>query len=216
MAHHYAKMPGIGLGRHPNTLKQCRLNGYNPNSLKALAAKCHLKAENIQKRRLPMYDNIITWLEENITEPTLVENEFNSDYVNIWFTVLNTNSVKAFEDVEGIQANRIMCKFLWSIKDYVPSELITADFYNRLGHIQKSDYADELVKKFCAWYCNARVKLENYLAKEYFVRGRMKDVEILKRRYKQDWSESKVVEAKVEADQNIKSDNKIEINIKDA
>lgn len=211
-----AKLPGIGVGNHPNTLKQCRLNGYNPNSLKRLENSRHKMAENIQKRRLPMYEEIIDWLTANVTEPVLVENEYNSDIVNIWFTVLNTNSVKAIEEPESDAANHIMCKFIKVISTYLPREIVTTDFYSVDGRINNCPAATPIVKKFCEWYTVARGRLENYLAKEYFVKGRMKDVEILKRRYKQTWSESKVVD--LTADQTVKvdSDNKIELRITDA
>jgi hypothetical protein len=61
-----------------------------------------------------------------------------------------------------------------------------------------------------------RFKIENLLAETYIKKGQLRHLEVLKRRYKQTWSESKVVD--LTADQNLKvdSDSKIELTIKDA
>ena len=44
----------------------------------------------------------------------------------------------------------------------------------------------------------------------------MKDLEILKRRYKENWSESKVVDLTADANMKVDKDSKLEIKIVDA
>jgi hypothetical protein len=70
--------------------------------------------------------------------------------------------------------------------------------------------------EFNLWFDKIRFKIENLLAETYIKNGKLRHLEVLKRRFKQTWSESKVVD--LNADQNVKldSDSKIELTIKDA
>jgi hypothetical protein len=61
-----------------------------------------------------------------------------------------------------------------------------------------------------------KAKIENHLSEEYYLQGRMKNLEILKRRYKQNWSESKMVDLTAEQNFRMDGDSKIELKITDA
>lgn len=155
------------------------------------------------------YMDLFEWLKEHVTTPMLVaEHEEDEPIVNIWYTILN-HDPNMFEP-NNKYAKEYANNFMRVAAGYLPQ-------FNKpeLFYVHRWD-DHETRAEFCKWFCKVKAMLENYMAREYFTRGKMKDNEILKRRFKRTWSESKVVEAKVEADQNIKSDNKIEINIKDA
>jgi lipopolysaccharide transport system ATP-binding protein len=77
------------------------------------------------------------------------------------------------------------------------------------------DSTDELAFRLRLRNNESKQKLQNYLAKEYFAKGRLKDLEILKRRYKENWSESKVVDLTADANMKVDKDSKLEIKIVD-
>ena len=61
------------------------------------------------------------------------------------------------------------------------------------------------------WLIMMRQKIEDYITARYYRDGRMNHLEILKRRYKDDWSEK--IEQSVDAE--VKEDTTININIED-
>ena len=163
-------------------------------------------------QNLEMRENhweIVEWLTTNIVEPDLFVNEdgSNENLVNIWFMVMNYGQISAKENAEN--DNRIL-RFLSYVSNYLPDELKNHEIY-------KSRIRDkELIETFEHWLFESKQKLQNYLAKEYFAKGRIKDLEILKRRYKENWSESKVVDLTADANMKVDKDSKLEIKIVDA
>jgi hypothetical protein len=96
------------------------------------------------------------------------------------------------------------------VSNYLPDELKNHEIYK--GRIRDK----ELIETFEHWLFESKQKLQNYLAREYFVKGRLKDLEILKRRYKENWSESKVVDLTADASMKVDGDSRLEIKIVDA
>ena len=152
---------------------------------------------------------IVEWLTTNIVEPDLFvkEDGSNENLVNIWFMVMNYGQITAQENAEN--ENRIL-RFLSYVSNYLPDELKNHEIYK--GRIRDK----ELVETFEHWLFESKQKLQNYLAREYFVKGRLKDLEILKRRYKENWSESKVVDLTADASMKVDGDSRLEIKIVDA
>lgn len=152
---------------------------------------------------------IVEWLQANIVEPDLFvkEDGSNENLVNIWFMVMNYGQITAKENAEN--ENRIL-RFLSYVSSYLPDELKNHEIYK--GRIRDK----ELVETFEHWLFESKQKLQNYLAREYFAKGRMKDLEILKRRYKENWSESKVVDLTADANMKVDGDSRLEIKIVDA
>lgn len=163
----------------------------------------------LKPKKRELYMNIFNWLKEHINEPMLVsDNEEDEPIVNIWFTILN-HDPNMF-DPKTNYATEYANSFIRTVANYIPEFRKETDFY-----VQR--WIDPITQpEFCQWFIEKKGMLENYMSKEYFMKGRMKDESILKRRFKRTWSEQKIVDAKLEADQNIKSDNKVEIVIKDA
>lgn len=152
---------------------------------------------------------IVEWLTTNIVEPDLFVNEdgSNENLVNIWFMVMNYGQITAKENAEN--ENRIL-RFLSYVSSYLPDELKNHEIY-------KSRIRDkELIEIFEHWLFESKQKLQNYLAREYFAKGRLKDLEILKRRYKENWSESKVVDLTADTSMKVDGDSRLEIKIVDA
>ena len=182
----------------PTSFKQ----GYDPRRDKSP------RATDFKKRDL--YMNIFNWLKEHITEPELTVNEdkSNEHIVNIWFTILN-HDPNMF-DPKSTYAIQYANSFIRVCAEYIPEFQKEDDFYFKR-------WVDPVLQpEFCVWFMDKKAKLENFMSKEYFVRGKMKDNEILKRRFKRTWSESKVVDLTAEQNVKLDSDNKIELRIVDA
>ncbi|MBP5441118.1 MAG: hypothetical protein J6Y14_09490 [Fibrobacter sp.] len=154
-----------------------------------------------------MFKEIMEWLKANVVEPELHENETNRDIVNIWFMVMNYGYRNQVENPENIE--RIV-KFFSYIQNYLPEEFRNRELY------KKKIRDAEIAADFENWFFECKQKLQNYLAQEYFAKGRMKDLEILKRRYKENWSESKVVDLTADANMKVDGDSRLEIKIVDA
>ena len=169
---------------------------------------------HLHKNRLPdkrkLYMEIFNWLKENIVEPELYMKEDNSNeaVVNIWFNILN-HDPNLF-DPKSTYAIQYSNNFIRVCAGYIPEFKGETDFYYKR-------WLDPVLQpEFCEWYKDKKVKLENYMAREYFMKGRMKDNEILKRRFKKTWSESKVVDLTAEQNVKVDADTKIQLKIVDA
>lgn len=161
------------------------------------------------KEKREMYRDIIEWLVANIVEPELIINEdqSNTDKVKIWFMILNYGHVNS---VENPNYRERIVKFISYIQDYLPD-----CFHNK--ELYKKQIRDEkLCSIFEHWFFECKQKIQNHLTQEYYIKGRLKDLEILKRRYKENWSESKVVDLTADANMKVDSDTKLEIKIMDA
>lgn len=169
--------------------------------------QCRRMSEGEQdKEKRQMYRDIMEWLTTNIVEPELFEDGTNADKVNIWFMIMNYgNTFK-----ENLENDDRVVRFISYILNYLPEEFRDREMYKR--RIRD----EEIVATFERWFGGCKQKLQNYLAKEYFAKGRMKDLEILKRRYKENWSESKVVDLTADANMKMDGNSRLEIKIVDA
>lgn len=171
--------------------------------------KDHAPTRGLDAERNKLCWEIMDWLQENIIEPDLVENEFNHDIVQIWFMIMNFGYSNT-HPVENPENDNRIVRFFSYIQDYMPEEMRNREMYK----YRQSD--KRLSETFEHWFFECKQKLQNYLTQQYFVKGRMKDLEILKRRYKENWSESKVVGLTADANMKVDKDSKLEIKIVDA
>lgn len=166
--------------------------------------------------------DFINFLLDNITEPIFTysdkrlnetfdiseENE-GLDVVKITFAIMNHNHV-------GTGVNNNFETFGHLIMDYVPERFRDIKFNRQTDTKHYSTAYQESVERFQEWICMMKAKIENHLSEEYYLQGRMKNLEILKRRYKQNWSESKTVDLNAEQNFRMGGDSKIELKITDA
>jgi hypothetical protein len=166
--------------------------------------------------------DFINFLLDNITEPIFTysdkrlnetfdiseENE-GLDVVKITFAIMNHSHV-------GTGVNNNFETFGHLIMDYVPERFRDIKFNRQTDTKHYSTAYQESVERFQEWICMMKAKIENHLSEEYYLQGRMKNLEILKRRYKQNWSESKTVDLNAEQNFRMGGDSKIELKITDA
>jgi len=113
-----------------------------------------------------------------------------------------------------------VANFMAHIQDYLPKSLRTSQNSYRLwsrNSFQQNETqiiaeeTQELLNDMCDWLEMMKRKIEDYITAHYYREGKMQYCEILKRRFKDEWSERN--EQKVEAE--VKQDTDIRIVIGD-
>lgn len=168
--------------------------------------------KNIPTPNSRMKMDIIDWLMKTIKEPSLCDDSVNS---KICIAVLNFH-LNPHLCKDGVDSLTKFERFCFYIKEYLPLQFSYVSLCPNPNIKTLSEAYKQKLYEFNLWFDKMRFKIENLLAETYIKKGQLRHLEVLKRRYKQTWSESKVVD--LTADQNLKvdSDSKIELTIKDA
>ena len=139
----------------------------------------------------------------------------------ITFRILNTSGYGGMpRNSSNLPTYGSIANFMASIQDYFPRELRSANEPKRLwgfrsfqdnGQQQFSKETRELLDEMVEWLHGMRNKIEDFLASKYYREGKFNQLEVLKRRFKDEWSER--TEQQVDAD--VKADTDIKIVIDD-
>ena len=172
---------------------------------------------------------------DNMTEPdfSLIEcpkqiaDEFNMDDrevlngAGITWRILNTQGFGSGQHNSstppsyGSVANfmrDIQCYLPKSLQSRRPAEKLWSHWSFQVNDTQKfAEKTKELLDQMVEWLIVMRQKIEDYITARYYRDGRINHLEILKRRYKDDWSEK--IEQSVDAD--VKEDKTVEIIFED-
>lgn len=172
---------------------------------------------------------------DNLTEPdfSLIEcpkqiaDEFNMDDrevlngAGITWRILNTQGFGSGQHASstppsyGSVANfmrDIQCYLPKSLQSRRPAEKLWSHYSFQVNDTQKfAEKTKELLDQMVEWLIVMRQKIEDYITARYYRDGRINHLEILKRRYKDDWSEK--IEQSVDAD--VKEDKNVEIIFED-
>ena len=172
---------------------------------------------------------------DNMTEPdfSLIEcpkqiaDEFNMDDrevlngAGITWRILNTQGFGSGQHNSstppsyGSVANfmrDIQCYLPKSLQSRRPAEKLWSHYSFQVNDTQKfAEKTKELLDQMVEWLIVMRQKIEDYITARYYRDGRINHLEILKRRYKDDWSEK--IEQSVDAD--VKEDKNVEIIFED-
>ena len=113
-----------------------------------------------------------------------------------------------------------VANFMAGIQDYLPANLRSKQNPYRLWS-HRSFQSDtqtiaaetrELLDDMCDWLVMMKTKIEDYIASHYFREGKLNHLEVLKRRFKDQWSER--TEQQIDADVN--TDTVLNIKFEDA
>lgn len=170
---------------------------------------------------------------DNLTEPdfSLIEcpkqlaDEFNMDDrevlngAGITWRILNTqgfgngqhnsSTPPSYGSVANFMRD-IQCYLPKSLQSKRPAEKLWSHWSFQSTNTL-AEKTKELLDQMVEWLIMMRQKIEDYITARYYRDGRMNHLEILKRRYKDDWSEK--IEQSVDAE--VKEDTTININIED-
>ena len=106
----------------------------------------------------------------------------------------------------------IQCYLPKSLQSRRPAEKLWSHYSFQVNDTQKfAEKTKELLDQMVEWLIVMRQKIEDYITARYYRDGRINHLEILKRRYKDDWSEK--IEQSVDAD--VKEDKNVEIIFED-
>lgn len=174
----------------------------------------------------------MTYLLDNMVEPEFITmanteialaNEFNIDAADTLNTVGITYRIMNHQGFgngrhDSAPSYGSVAIFMNSIQSYFPKSMqVKYKLWSR-NSFQVNDtqiIADdtkELLDEMIDWLIMMKQKIEDKLSENYFISGKMNLLEILKRRYKNEWTEK--IEQSVEAD--VKADTTINITFEDA
>lgn len=165
----------------------------------------------------------IKFLLENMTDPQFVPNDsFNTltgtfnmvddktsgwNPVGITYTIMNHADPRFLRvDPENPKSYSSLATLMNKIEPYLPYKLRSDKRCNKLwrGDSMIFDKMDpetvDLMKELHYWFLEMRNKIETELTSRYFMGGKAQHIEILKRRFKEGWTE------KIETENNTKAE----------
>lgn len=169
------------------------------------------------------------YLMENMREPNfaLIDSltiDVNDEVLNtagITYRILNSQGFgNGAHSSNALPSWGSVANFMANIQDYLPKSLRTKQNPYRLwSHYSFqqnntqviAEYTQELLNDMCDWLFKMKMKIEDYIASRYFREGKINQLETLKRRFKDDWSER--TEQQVDA---IVQDTELKVIIEDA
>lgn len=194
------------------------INGYN------LQRNCALRQKQMKYILENMSEPNFAMIESNDTLSGTF-NLANHDTLNtagITWRILNSQGFGNGEHKSNTPPSwGSVANFMAAIQDYLPNNLRTKQNPYRLwSHwsFQKNDTqviaeaTKELLNDMCDWLENMKKKIEDHVSARYFREGKPQYIEVLKRRYKDEWSER--TEQNIDA--NVNSDTELNVIISDA
>lgn len=194
------------------------INGYN------LQRNCALRQKQMKYILENMSEPNFAMIESNDTLSGTF-NLANHDTLNtagITWRILNSQGFGNGEHKSNTPPSwGSIANFMASIQDYLPSSLRTKQNPYRLwSHrsFQQNDTqviaeaTQELLNDMCDWLENMKKKIEDHVSARYFREGKPQYIEVLKRRYKDEWCER--TEQTVDA--NVNTDTELNVIISDA
>ena len=194
------------------------INGYN------LQRNCALRQKQMKYILENMSEPNFAMIESNDTLSGTF-NLANHDTLNtagITWRILNSQGFGNGEHKSNTPPSwGSVANFMASIQDYLPRSLRTKQNPYRLwSHrsFQQNDTqviaedTQELLNDMCDWLENMKKKIEDHVSARYFREGKPQYIEVLKRRYKDEWCER--TEQTVDA--NVNSDTELKVIISDA
>lgn len=194
------------------------INGYN------LQRNCALRQKQMKYILENMSEPNFAMIESNDTLSGTF-NLANHDTLNtagITWRILNSQGFGCGEHKSNTPPSwGSVANFMASIQDYLPSNLRTKQNPYRLWSYRSFQQNDtqviaedtqELLNDMCDWLENMKKKIEDHISARYFREGKPQYIEVLKRRYKDEWSER--TEQTVDA--NVNTDTELNVIISDA
>ena len=187
-----------------------------------------LQAAKLRQKQMQYILNNLTEPDFSLIEcPKQIADEFNMDDrevlngAGITWRILNTQGFGSGQHNSstppsyGSVANfmrDIQCYLPKSLQSRRPAEKLWSHYSFQVNDTQKfAEKTKELLDQMVEWLIVMRQKIEDYITARYYRDGRINHLEILKRRYKDDWSEK--IEQSVDAD--VKEDKTVEIIFED-
>lgn len=206
----------------PKMSERGKITGYNLlEGCKKRNAQMKFLLKNMREPDLGMMQDptsIGSLASEFDLEETKEEEWFNSQ--GITFRILNSQGFgRGRHDTDNDPTYMSVAIFMNSIQDYLPESLRSKrdgyKLWKRQSFVSTNTFSEEtreLLDRMVNWLISMRDKIEDQLTSKYYITGKNHQLEMLKRRYKDHWSEK--VEQEVVADVN--QDSELKVIIEDA
>ena len=169
-----------------------------------------------KKRRIEQVEYLI----ENMTKPDMrFKKEFNKDELNtasITLRILNTinHGGPKSNTFDSVNSFFSLAFFMSSIQEYFPKNMqvkykLWSPYSFNGGNNVLSEEMTEAMQNLSDWFCNMKYKVLDVITGNYYIEGKIQQLEILKRRFKELYSER--TEQNINADINEDSDINITI-----
>jgi hypothetical protein len=194
----------------PKMSERGKITGYNLlEGSKKRNAQMKFLLKNMREPDLGMMQDptsVRSLASEFDLEEIKEEEWFNSQ--GITFRILNSQGFgRGRHDTDNDPTYMSVAIFMNSIQDYLPESLRAKrdgyQLWKRQSFVQTNTFSDEtreLLDQMVNWLIMMRDKIEDQLTSKYYITGKNHQLEMLKRRYKDHWSEK--VEQEVVADVN--------------
>lgn len=136
------------------------------------------------------------------------------DPADICIALLNLDVESVREDLEAGKLGSALGKIIYRINSYLPDD-VRVKTYRTYTTLTSCSETDVKIRDFIFTVVNYCTKIEDKIARTYYMSGKMNQLEILKRRYKRNWGDSNGKSVEVKSKDTI-TDNTITITIKDA
>jgi len=172
-------------------------------------AQMRFLLENMREPDLGMMQNMTTV--KSLESEFDLESEEEPEWFNsqgITFRILNSQGFgRGRHETDNDPTYMSVAIFMNSIQDYLPESLRSKrdgyQLWKKQSFVSTNTFADEtreLLDRMVNWLIMMRDKIEDLLTSKYYITGKNHQLEMLKRRYKDHWSEK--VEQEVVADVN--------------
>lgn len=162
----------------------------------------------------------VEYLIENMTKPDMrFKKEFNKDELNtasITLRILNTinHGGPRSNTFDSVNSFFSLAMFMNSIQEYFPKDMqvkykLWSPYSFNGGNNVLSEEMTEAMQNLSDWFCNMKYKVLDVITGNYYIEGKVQQLEILKRRFKELYSER--TEQNINADINEDSDINITI-----
>lgn len=169
-----------------------------------------------KKRRIEQVEYLI----ENMTKPDMrFKKEFKKDELNtasITLRILNTinHGGPRSNTFDSVNSFFSLAMFMNSIQEYFPKDMqvkykLWSPYSFNGGNNVLSEEMTEAMQNLSDWFCNMKYKVLDVITGNYYIEGKIQQLEILKRRFKELYSER--TEQNINADINEDSDINITI-----
>lgn len=169
-----------------------------------------------KKRRIEQVEYLI----ENMSRPdTRFKKEFKNDELNtasITLRILNTinHGGPRSNTFDSVNSFFSLAMFMNSIQEYFPKNMqvkykLWSPYSFNGGNNVLSEEMTEAMQNLSEWFCNMKYKVLDVITGNYYIEGKVQQLEILKRRFKELYSER--TEQNINADINEDSDINITI-----
>lgn len=199
------------------------LKAYAEGRIPEMTAECRalgvMAAKRVQAKHPELWQNKLIsyfiWLFDNtfISEPSFVDTfnsledaldmEHTEPQAKYWVALLQIDFDKVQQNLADGKVAKAVGSIFHFINPLVP-DTANSCYTSQYGYDKYSSEAvNNLATDYCLWMIENRNKLENYLVQLYALNGRHKDqmLEILKRRFRNNWGDQKSEKyVKVETD----------------